>query len=144
MRCSCCGNEVREDERYCKKCGQNNEGYVKEKPIERVELYSQPNNVPTYTFPQNVYQQPNLNQVNCQAPKAESGITTAAKVFIIIGAVLMAISTYLIALAWCIPMIIHYFNTVKRGQAVSTGFKVCALLFVSLLGGVLMLCDKEH
>ena len=39
MRCSCCGNEVREDERYCNKCGQNNEGYVERKPIEKVEIY---------------------------------------------------------------------------------------------------------
>ena len=46
MRCSCCGNEIKEDERYCNNCGQNNEGYVERKPIEKVEIYhQQPNNL---------------------------------------------------------------------------------------------------
>ena len=50
---------------------------------------------------------------------------------------------YLIPLAWCIPMTVIYFNKVKNGEEVSTAFKVCSLLFVSLLGGIFMLCDDE-
>ena len=145
MRCSCCGNEVREDERYCNKCGQNNEGYVERKPIEKVEIYHQQPNNTTYSQPQPTYNQTNIyQQTNYQVTKPDSGVTTAAKVFMIIGTVLMAISTYLIGLAWCIPMCIYYFNRVKDGQPIGTGFKVCSLLFVSLLGGILMLCDKDH
>ena len=101
MRCSCCGNEVRESERYCSKCGQNNEGYVERKPIERVEIYHQQPNNTTYSQPQTTYHQTNIyQQTTYQVSKPESGVTTAAKVFMIIGAVLMAISTYLIGLAW--------------------------------------------
>ena len=63
MRCSCCGNEVREDERYCNKCGQNNEYYVERKPIEKVEIYHQPSSSnPGYSQPQTTYQQTNIYQ----------------------------------------------------------------------------------
>ena len=133
------------DERYCNNCGQNNEGYVERKPIEKVEIYHQQPNNTTYSQPQPTYHQTNIyQQTNSPVTKPGSGVTTAAKVFMIIGTVLMAISTYLIGLAWCIPMCIYYFNRVKDGQPIGTGFKVCSLLFVSLLGGILMLCDKDH
>lgn len=71
-----------------------------------------------------------------------SELSTAAKVFMVIGTVIMGF--YLIPLAWCIPMTVSYFNKVKYNRPISTGFKVCCLLFVSLIGGVLMLCDKER
>ena len=61
MRCSCCGNEIREDERYCNNCGQNNEGYVERKPIEKVEIYHQQPNSSTYTQPQSTHQQTNIS-----------------------------------------------------------------------------------
>lgn len=77
------------------------------------------------------------------APVAKSsGLATAAKVFMVLGTIIMGI--YLIPLAWCIPMTVTYFNKVKNNQPVGTGFKVCCLLFVSLLGGIFMLCDKEN
>lgn len=76
------------------------------------------------------------------AQETESGTTTAAKVFMIIGTIIMGL--YIIPLAWCIPMTVSYFKKVKNGLPISTGFKVCSLLFVSMVGGILMLCDKQH
>ncbi len=74
--------------------------------------------------------------------KPESGITIAAKVFMVLGTIIMGL--YIIPLAWCIPMTVSYFKKVKHNLPISTGFKVCSLLFVSLVGGILILCDKEH
>ena len=74
--------------------------------------------------------------------KKDSGTTTAAKVFMILGTIVMGF--YIIPLAWCIPMTVSYFSKVKNGYPISTGFKVCSLLFVSMIGGILMLCDKEN
>ena len=87
MRCSCCGSEVREDERYCNKCGQNNEGYVERKPIERVEIYHQQPNNTTYSHPQPTYQQTNIyQQTNVQPVKQESGaLGVCAIVFSVLG-----------------------------------------------------------
>lgn len=78
------------------------------------------------------------------APAQTSGLTTAAKVFMIIGTIVMGLTGYLVPLAWCIPMTVVYFKKLKNNQPIGTGFKVCCLLFVSLLAGVFMLCDKEH
>ena len=87
MRCSCCGSEVREDERYCNKCGQNNEGYVEKKPIEKVEIYHQPTNR-TYSQPQTTYQQTNISQQTTYQPqqKHESGaLGVCAIIFSVLG-----------------------------------------------------------
>lgn len=48
-----------------------------------------------------------------------------------------------IALIWQIPMTIYYYRCVTNKTKTSTGFKVCTLIFVSLIAGILMLCDKD-
>lgn len=45
-----------------------------------------------------------------------------------------------VSLAWCIPMTIHFGLKLKKGESVGNGFKVCSLLFVSLIAGILMFC----
>ncbi len=83
------------------------------------------------------------NSESAQQPvKSPSTLTAVAKAFMIVGTVFMGL--YIIPLAWCLPMTIHYFKAVKNNQPVSTGFKVCALLFVNTIAGILMLCDKEY
>ena len=47
----------------------------------------------------------------------------------------------LISLIWCIPMTIHVYKAYKGEEDLSVGFKVCVLLFVNLIGGILLLCD---
>ncbi len=49
---------------------------------------------------------------------------------------------YLIPLAWAIPMTVHYWKAVKNNRPVGTAFKVCTLLFINTVSGILMLCDK--
>lgn len=77
-----------------------------------------------------------------KAPVRESGLTLAAKVLMILGTVFMGVA--IIPLAWCIPMTVSYCRKIKNGEPVSIAFKVCSLLFVSLAGGILMLCDQDH
>ena len=69
------------------------------------------------------------------------GLGIAAKVFLIIGCV--AQGWLLIPLAWMLPITISICGKMKRGESIGTGLKVCALLFVSLIGGVLLLCRSE-
>lgn len=66
---------------------------------------------------------------------------TVAKVFMILSCIGAGIS--LIPLCWMIPMTVHYFNAVKEHRPVSVGFKVCTLLFVNIISGIVMLCDNE-
>ena len=77
-------------------------------------------------------------------PPRDSGLVVTAKIMMILGTIFNAFTFFLIPLAWCIPMTVVYFKKIKENQPIGTGFKVCSLLFVSLLGGILMLCDSEH
>ncbi len=78
------------------------------------------------------------------APAKESGLSLAAKILMIIGTIITAISTFGVGLAWTLPMTISYCNKIKRGAKIGTGFKVCSLLFVNTIAGILMFCDSEH
>ncbi|MDE7301554.1 MAG: zinc-ribbon domain-containing protein [Clostridia bacterium] len=113
--CTHCGSPVADEAVFCVKCG----------------CPTTPNNAQT------TYQQP-------QPPVAKqpSGFATAAKVFMILSCI--AYAFFLIPLAWMIPMTVKYSNATKNGEPVSTGFKVCSLLFVNLLAGIFMLVDGDN
>ncbi|MBR2441835.1 MAG: hypothetical protein IKB20_02055 [Clostridia bacterium] len=55
----------------------------------------------------------------------------------------VVLGLYIIPLAWCLPMTISYCKKIKENRPISTSFKVCTLLFVNLIAGILMLCDKD-
>lgn len=76
------------------------------------------------------------------APKT-SGLKTAAMILMIVGTIINGLTGFLIPLIWCLPMTLSYCNKVKRGEPVSLGFKICSLLFVSMVGGILMICDSD-
>ena len=88
---------------------------------------------------------------NCGVPTAnykkvtncdeKGGLQTIIKVFLIIACV-FSVFSFLIPLAWCLPMTINYNKKVECGERVGTGFKVCTLLFVNLVAGILMLCEE--
>lgn len=64
------------------------------------------------------------------------GLKLAAFIFMIIS--ICSIGLTLLPLCWMIPMCVYYY---RNDGYVSTGFKVCTLLFCSFIGGILMLCD---
>lgn len=78
-----------------------------------------------------------------QTNQTNNTLRTIAKVFMVIGTVANALLGFLIPLCWCIPMTVSYFNKVESGEKVSLGFKICTLLFVSPVAGILMLCEEE-
>lgn len=63
------------------------------------------------------------------------------KIFMILGCI--SIGWTLIPLAWCIPMTVSAFRKLDAGEKFSTGFKVCTLIFVSLVAGIIMLCSDD-
>ena len=70
------------------------------------------------------------------------GLAVASKIFLILGCI--AQGWLLLPLAWCLPITISICGRMKRGEAVGTGLKVCALLFVNLIGGILLLCRSDE
>lgn len=79
---------------------------------------------------------------NPVAVNSMSGLQLAAKIFMILGCI--AYGWLLVPLAWCIPMTVSYCGKISRGEPVGVGFKVCSLLFVNMIAGILMLCDSEN
>ena len=69
------------------------------------------------------------------------GLAVAAKVFLILGCI--AQGWLLLPLAWVLPITISICNKMKNNEPVGGGLKVCALLFVNLIGGILLLCRSE-
>ena len=70
-----------------------------------------------------------------------SPLKLVAKIFMIVSTVCMGFA--LIPLAWMIPMTIKYSKSIRENKPVSTDFKVCALIFVNVIAGVLMLVDED-
>ena len=71
----------------------------------------------------------------------KSGLVTAAKVLMILSCI--ATGWLLIPLAWLIPMTVKISHRETRPEKLSSGFKVCVLLFGNMLAGILLLCDNE-
>ena len=122
--CNNCGAQLADEAAFCTSCGATLQAAPQQEPVPQ-QAY-----VPQQTYAaQPVAAQP-------------SGLAIAAKILMIISTVAMGL--YLIPLAWCIPMTISYCKKIKAGEPVSTGFKVCTLLFVNTISGILMLCDKNQ
>lgn len=66
---------------------------------------------------------------------------TLIKVFTILGIVSQAFA--IIPLIWCIPMYKKVDKYLKGEETLSTGFKICVLLFVNLIAGILLLVDDK-
>ena len=72
---------------------------------------------------------------------ATDGLAIAIKIFLIIGCI--AQGWMILPLAWCLPITIMTFKKFKSGEKIGTGLKVCALLLVNTIAGILMLCRPD-
>lgn len=73
--------------------------------------------------------------------KKDDTMKLVVKIFMILGCI--SIGWALIPLAWCIPMTVTTFKKLDAGESFSTGFKICTLIFVSLVAGIIMLCSDD-
>ena len=132
--CMHCGAEINEDAIVCVKCGRA----VESKPK-------------------------NSNNNN--------GLLTAAKVFMIIGCVayptigliyglllltvtiatapmiigaIVFIICFCIPLSWTIPLTVTVNKKIRNREPIGVGIKICTLLFVNMVAGILLLCHNEE
>lgn len=72
------------------------------------------------------------------------GLAIASQIFLILGCIMQG--WLLIPLAWCLPITISVCNRMNRTEEVGVGLKICSLLFVSPIAGILLLCrsDKKY
>ena len=74
--------------------------------------------------------------------KDTDGLAITSKIFLIISCILQG--WLIIPLAWCLPITITVCNRMRRGEDVGIGLKICSLLFVSTIGGILLLCRADN
>lgn len=112
--CSFCGTKMKSNENICRKCG-----YASVK--ENKEEY-------TY-YKNNIYY------------SSVSATAIIVKVFMIISCVIKGI--FIFPLAWCIPMTVYAFRKINEKEEFSLAFKICTLIFVDLVSGIIMLADED-
>lgn len=49
----------------------------------------------------------------------------------------------LVPLCWSIPMTVVTYRGFQKKTKLSIAFKVCTLIFVNIISGILLLCDQE-
>ena len=74
--------------------------------------------------------------------QGSDGLGIAAKIFLIISCVAQGV--FLLPLAWCLPITISICKKLNSGEPISVGLKICALLFVNTIAGILLLCRSEN
>lgn len=112
--CQQCGTQMDDDSAFCPNCGT----------------------------PSRVDPKPIVTAPAQQTQAQPAPILVVAKVFMIIGCVASAFC-FLFPLCWTIPMTVCYCNALNNRRPIGVGFKVCTLLFVSTIAGILMLCDSQ-
>ena len=86
---------------------------------------------------------PNANKTTSSSNSDTSDIMkTLIKVFMILG--IVSVAWAVIPLIWCIPMFLKVNKYLNGEETLSTGYKVCVLLFVNIIAGVLLLVDDKH
>ena len=127
MICPNCQSQVYPGKNFCGRCGT------------RINFAANQTASPYPQYPsQQPYYQPQYYSVAPVERTSNSGVILA---FMILSCIVMGFG--LIPLAWCIPMTVHASDCMKRGEKMSTGFKVCVLLFENLIAGIIMLCDQK-
>lgn len=134
MYCKNCGSELTDGAEYCSNCG---------------------------TKVTETYQSTNISSTSTTDLNKKTGLHIGAFVFMVIsifsvcGSALtiwasniylentgyMMFST-LVSLAWIIPMTIKVYRA-KSTTELTMGFKICTLLFVNLIAGILLICDSN-
>ena len=64
--------------------------------------------------------------------------------FILCVVTTVCMSWTIICLAWMIPMTVHSWGIYKGTKANTTAFGVCTLIFITLIGGILLLVSKKE
>lgn len=136
--CSKCGAELFDEAVICPKCGSDVENHNSDqKPLTK--------------FCERCGTQININASICPncgcetksktSASSNQGLDVAIKVLMILSCIISAFS--IIPLAWMIPMTVVACNKMKNKEPIGVGFKVCTLLFVSTIAGILLLVRKE-
>lgn len=84
---------------------------------------------------------PPISSASTSAVQKDDTMEVVIKVFLILGCVSQG--WLLLPLAWCLPITISVFNSIRDNRPIGIGIKVCALLFVNVIAGICLLCMND-
>ena len=115
--CSYCGTKLSDDAVFCSQCGK-----------------------PAVVNNNGVYYTQNAQTVR---QSDNETLKTVINVFLILACVFGGIATLGIALAWCIPMTLKIRERMRTNVPVGIALKVCTLIFVNVVAGILLLVLED-
>lgn len=156
--CTQCGNKMNDNHKFCSKCGCKFDDVVNEDSSNNLNEASK-TDVCLVTDNLNID-----NTDNEEVSYKLSGFQTFTFILFIIeilGRIFLFILFirypeilfphvslkylyYGVSLFWIIPITANYYFTIKNGKSIKMGFKIVVILFVSILIGILLLCDEEN
>ncbi len=100
---------------------------------------------PQQPAPQQAYAEPRPVTYPSQpaGPREINTLEKITKIFMTIGVIATSIGTFGIGLIWCRPMGKAYDRHLEYGEPINTKFKICTLLFVNTVAGILMLVNGD-
>jgi uncharacterized membrane protein YvbJ len=84
---------------------------------------------------------PVSTSVPATVSSGDETMATIIKVFLVLGCIVAGFT--IIALAWYIPMTVSIFHSLNEHRKVSVGMKVCTLIFIGVVPGILLLCSDN-
>ena len=137
--CPVCGKELDEDMNFCPVCGT-----VLKAPLSHDEQSNFIESATTDT-PTEVMRPPIQGVGTIMCFMVISCIITGIMMFVYAG-----LNNYaamfmmgILPLFWKIPMTVHFYSSANNFKKLSTTFKVCTLLFLSGISGLMLLCNKD-
>ena len=82
-----------------------------------------------------------LRSLSTSSGEISDAVKVAIKVFMILGTITLAFA--IIPLIWCIPMYSKVNRYLEGEETLTIGFKVCVLLFVSFIAGIILLVQDN-
>lgn len=116
--CTKCGAELDDNAAFCSKCGHPCDPKVEAEPAPQQEVVEKKG-----------------------IRKRDDSLMTVAFVFCVISTVLTGFA--IIPLCWMIPLTVALYNRIHRKEPISIALKIVILLFVSLIGGIILLIGDE-
>ena len=114
MNCPNCGKKINDNDTICSFCG--------------TEFVTKANSA---TF----------NSIAATSKGGGSKYSSLIKTYMVLGTILRII--FFIPLFWTIPMTIYAFRHLDMEEKIPKSFKICTLLFTSIVAGIIMLLDKD-
>ena len=165
-KCSVCGTENFDTSVNCERCGYPFPNKFKAPPVTVIKQ-NEPSHGPSVVYV--VKEAPRKQNTICTVAKVFMLISAIGAVVSLVGCfiawvIFLALSTgayreafkpmawaFFITMLCLIPAVLlhvimtkSYIEKITENRSVGIGFKVCTLLFVNTIAGILMLCDEEH